>query len=39
MIRFASQVIEVGKLFPKVEKRQKFVKLAMGPDFLCTQED
>ena len=31
MIRFASQVIEVGKLFPKVEKRQKFVKLAMGP--------
>lgn len=31
MIRFASQVIEVGKLFPKVEKVKKFVKLAMGP--------
>jgi hypothetical protein len=29
MIRFASQVIEVGKLFPKVEKRQKFVKVAL----------
>jgi hypothetical protein len=31
MIRFASQVIEVGKLFPKAENRQKFVKIAMGP--------
>ena len=30
MIKFASQVIPVGKLFPTVEKRQKFVKVAMG---------
>lgn len=28
MIRFASQVINVGKLFPKFEKRQKFVKVS-----------
>lgn len=32
MIRFAGQVIEVKKLFPKAEKRQKFVKVSqMGP--------
>ena len=30
MIRFASQVIPVGKLFPTAEKKQKFVKVAMG---------
>ena len=30
MIKFASQVIPIGKLFPTVEKRQKFVKVAMG---------
>jgi len=28
MIRFAGQVIEVKKLFPKAEKRQKFVKVS-----------
>lgn len=31
MIKFASHVIPVGKLFPQVEKKQKFVKVAMGP--------
>lgn len=31
MIKFASHVIPVGKLFPAAEKRQKFVKVAMGP--------
>jgi hypothetical protein len=31
MIKFASHVIPVGKLFPTAEKRQKFVKVAMGP--------
>ena len=30
MIKFASQVIPVGKLFPTAEKKQKFVKVAMG---------
>ena len=28
MIRFAGQVIEVKKLFPKAEKRQRFVKVS-----------
>ena len=31
MIKFASHVIEVGKLFPQADKKQKFVKVAMGP--------
>lgn len=31
MIKFASHVIPVGKLFPEAEKKQKFVKVAMGP--------
>ena len=31
MIRFAGHVIEVKKLFPKAEKRQRFVKVSMGP--------
>ena len=30
MIRFAGNVIEVKKLFPKAEKRQRFVKVSMG---------
>jgi len=30
MIRFASHVIPVGQLFPKADKKQKFVKVAMG---------
>ena len=30
MIRFASHVINVNKLFPKADKKQKFVKVAMG---------
>ena len=29
MIKFASHVIEVGKLFPKADKKQKFVKVAL----------
>lgn len=28
MIRFSSHVIEVGKLFPKADKKQKFVKVS-----------
>ena len=31
MIRFAGNVIEVKKLFPKAEKSQRFVKVSMGP--------
>ena len=31
MIRFAGHVIEVKKLFPEAEKRQRFVKVSMGP--------
>jgi len=31
MIKFAGHVIEVKKLFPKAEKRQRFVKVSMGP--------
>jgi len=31
MIKFASHVIAVGKLFPQADKKQKFVKVAMGP--------
>ncbi len=31
MIKFASHVIEVGKLFPQADKKQKFVKVSMGP--------
>ena len=31
MIKFASHVIPVGQLFPKADKKQKFVKVAMGP--------
>ena len=30
MIRFASHVIPVGQLFPNADKKQKFVKVAMG---------
>jgi hypothetical protein len=30
MIRFAGNVIEVKKLFPKAEKSQRFVKVSMG---------
>ena len=31
MIKFAGHVIEVKKLFPQAEKRQRFVKVSMGP--------
>lgn len=31
MIRFAGHVIEVKKLFPQSEKKQRFVKVSMGP--------
>jgi len=31
MIKFAGHVIEVKKLFPEAEKKQRFVKVSMGP--------